>query len=127
LSSIWSTKMWHSNLCFSLFLPAWKKEDVEFNCVSSCSIALGSPLNECILSQHVIPEQRSFLFPFWDGTRCSDIRHGELNSSREKSKWSSRTFKNIGSHSALASEDLCGRALGWIMHPIEKTFPIIVT
>jgi hypothetical protein len=83
-SSIWSTKIWYSNLCFSLFLPARKKEDLEVNYVSSCSIALGSPWNECILSQHVMPEQRSFLFPFWDGTRCSDNRHGELNFSREK-------------------------------------------
>jgi hypothetical protein len=31
------------------------------------------------------------------------------------------------SHSGLASEDLCGRALGWTLHPTEKTFPIIIT
>jgi hypothetical protein len=30
-------------------------------------------------------------------------------------------------HSGLASEDLWGRALGWTLHPIEKTFPIIIT
>jgi hypothetical protein len=31
------------------------------------------------------------------------------------------------SHSGLASEDLCRRALGWTLYPIEKTFPIIIT
>jgi hypothetical protein len=31
------------------------------------------------------------------------------------------------SYSGLASEDLCGRTLGWTLHPIEKTFPIIIT
>jgi hypothetical protein len=31
------------------------------------------------------------------------------------------------SHSGLASEDLCDSAVGWTLHPIEKTFPIIIT
>jgi hypothetical protein len=31
------------------------------------------------------------------------------------------------SHSGLASEDLCGRTLGWTLHHIEKTFLRIIT
>jgi hypothetical protein len=30
-------------------------------------------------------------------------------------------------HSGLASEDLCGRALGRTLHPRKQTFPIIIT